>query len=173
MYLFATMLCSSLGSSLPLCLLFFSVTFLDQLSYQILSPAFRSIHTPLQILSGPCCLLGPWLLAQWTISTYPAAFSATAYCGLFQDKGWALAWVGHTFPGKRHSCCCARVWADQIHKGSGSFHHLGLGGRAVWQWQPWKAVPHSLGVRGLNSPDGKLWQWERRDTGWGRRRASR
>lgn len=28
----------------------------------------------------------------------------------------------HTFPGKRHSCSSAKIWADGIHKDSGSFH---------------------------------------------------
>lgn len=155
-------------------LLFFAVTFPEGSS--VLSDFITCIpfnwHTSPD-LSGPCCLLGPWLLAQWTIAIYTAVFSPTAYCGFFQDKGWPSPGLDHTFPGMSHGCCSARVRADQIRKGSGSFHHLGLRCGARGRDSPGRLCCRAWEWGGVNSPHGKLWQRERRDGGWGRRRASR
>lgn len=124
-----------LESSLPFILLLFlsqSLFMKECLLCQISLPICVRCHVwTYPDLYDPGCILGPQLLAWFSVDFHINSCLLT-HSALWKTRAVPLHGLCHTFPGKSHSCSSAKVWADWIHKGLGSFHHLGLRCRAVW-----------------------------------------
>lgn len=97
-------------------------------------------------------LLPPWFLSTCLVLSGELPYPQLSPCPPSMVESLStrtMPWHGpnHTFPGKRHSCSRAKVWAEGIQKDSGSFHTQDS--EAELCGSDWRAVCHNSRVGGI------------------------